>query len=356
MKKDLKLFKGKKILVTGHTGFKGSWLCKWLLKLEANVVGISKDIPTNPSIFKESSMSNEVESYFQDLSDMKSFKSLFNEIKPDYVFHLAAQPIVISSYKDPVNTIQSNAIGTLSVLEALRNYTLNCVAVLITSDKVYDNVEMEAGYTEKDIIGGKDIYSASKGAAELLIRGYFESFLKDSKNLRIGIARAGNVIGGGDWAENRIVVDCVKAWNNNKKVKIRNPDATRPWQHVLEPLYGYMMLALNLQKTEKNNGEAFNFGPNSKLIISVSKLINELSSFWNIDFPYDIEIKNDQKYEAKLLKLNCGKAIERLKWHPKLDFEETIKLTSEWYKRFYSKEDINLLIQENIDFFEKKLD
>ncbi len=356
MKKDLKLFKGKKILVTGHTGFKGSWLCKWLLKLEANVVGISKDVPTNPSIFKESSMSNEVESYFQDLSDMKSFKSLFNEIKPDYVFHLAAQPIVISSYKDPVNTIQSNAIGTLSVLEALRNYTLNCVAVLITSDKVYDNVEMEAGYTEKDIIGGKDIYSASKGAAELLIRGYFESFLKDSKNLRIGIARAGNVIGGGDWAENRIVVDCVKAWNNNKKVKIRNPDATRPWQHVLEPLYGYMMLALNLQKTEKNNGEAFNFGPNSKLIISVSKLINELSSFWNIDFPYDIEIKNDQKYEAKLLKLNCGKAIERLKWHPKLDFEETIKLTSEWYKRFYSKEDINLLIQENIDFFEKKLD
>lgn len=356
MKKDLKLFKGKKILVTGHTGFKGSWLCKWLIKLEANVVGISKDIPTNPSIFKESFMSNEIESYFQDLSDLESFNSLFNKIKPDYVFHLAAQPLVISSYEDPVNTIQSNAIGTLSVLEALRNYPLNCVAVLITSDKVYDNVEMEAGYTEKDIIGGKDIYSASKGAAELLIRGYFESFFKDSKNLRIGIARAGNVIGGGDWAENRIVVDCVKAWNKNKKVKIRNPDATRPWQHVLEPLYGYMMLALNLQKMKKNNGEAFNFGPDSKLIISVSKLINKLSFFWNIDSPYDIEIKNDQKYEAKLLKLNCEKAMERLKWNPKLDFEETIKLTSEWYKRFYSKEDINLLIQENIDFFEKKLD
>ena len=354
---NLDSFKGKKVLVTGHTGFKGSWLCHWLVRLGASVVGISKDIPTEPSIFKETGLADIVTSYFLDLADTESFLTLFNELQPDIVFHLAAQPIVLTSYNDPLNTMRSNVVGTLSVVEALRNCTLPCVAVLITSDKAYDNIEQIWGYREDDKVGGKDIYSASKGAAELVIRGYFESFLAKYENIRIGIARAGNVIGGGDWADHRIVVDCMLAWSKGEQVSIRNPNATRPWQHVLEPLYGYLCLASNLLSSDANDGEAFNFGPEPSLVISVEKLISDLGEVWDIEQPFVVpDLLENTMHEAQLLKLDCDKARALLGWTPKLSYPDVIQLTAGWYYQFYQGgSQCTQLIKSDIDFFEKRI-
>lgn len=249
------VYKGRRVLITGNTGFKGSWLSAWLLMMGADVYGYSLDIPTSPSMFETLKLSDRMHHYFGDIRDKEKVNSHIQEIKPDFIFHLAAQAIVSTSYVDPFDTITTNVVGTASVLEAIRNITWNCTSVLITSDKAYDNVEWIWGYRETDAVGGKDVYSGSKGAAELTIKSYWKSFIQSMPNIKLGIARAGNVIGGGDWAKDRIIVDCVKAFSENKIVEIRCPKATRPWQHVLEPLSGYLTLGQYLFEDKVENGE-----------------------------------------------------------------------------------------------------
>ncbi|WP_462102884.1 CDP-glucose 4,6-dehydratase [Campylobacter concisus] len=334
-------YKNKKILITGNTGFKGSWLTVWLLRLGANIVGISKDIPTKPSMFEALNLKDKIKHYQEDIRNLDLVSKIILKEKPDFVFHLAAQPIVSLSYDNPVETITSNVIGTTNILEALRISNHKCVCVIVTSDKVYDNVEQVWGYKENDVLGGKDIYSGSKGAAELLIKSYFNSFFKKSDcNVRLCVGRAGNVIGGGDWAKNRIVVDCIMAWKDHSKVKIRAPKSTRPWQHVLEPLSGYLNLGMSLFLSDELNGECFNFGPRAEQSHSVEQLLMDLSKNWDLhrDNVYDV-VDNSPFNEAGLLKLNCDKALFYLKWQANLNYDDMIRFTSSWYYVFYKKLD-----------------
>ena len=332
------IYRKKKVLITGNTGFKGSWLTTWLIKLGANVIGVSKDVPTNPSMFIELKLEDKIKYYEEDIRNLSKMVEIISNEKPDFLFHLAAQPIVSTSYTDPIETISSNVIGTTNILEATKISNHDCVAIIITSDKAYDNVEQVWGYKENDQLGGKDIYSGSKGAAELIVKSYYHSFLKNkNSNIKLAIGRAGNVIGGGDWAKNRIVVDCMKAWSTDETVEIRAPKSTRPWQHVLEPLSGYLKLAEELSNNQNLHGEAFNFGPNTEQNQSVEDLIIELSKYWGFkNFNNIYEITNNFTfYEAKLLKLNCDKAFTYLKWKANLNYKDTIRFTSEWYYDFY---------------------
>ena len=337
---DLNNFRNKKVLVTGHTGFKGSWLCSWLTHLGAKVVGVSIDVPSSPSNYNASFIENIIEDQRLDIRDTSAIKVLVEKIRPDFVFHLAAQALVRASYMSPIETIKTNAIGTANILESLKGLDKKVVAIMITSDKVYDNVEWAWGYRETDRIGGKDPYSASKGMAELVIRSYVESFFNSqNSNVRIGISRAGNVIGGGDWATDRIIPDCIKAWSKNQIVDIRSPHSTRPWQHVLEPLSGYLKLAQNLDESNKGHGQSYNFGPSSEQTFPVSELINEMSKHWNKVKWNDISSDMVHMQEAGLLKLNCDKALFDLNWYSVLKFEETVKMTVEWYKYYYQNKD-----------------
>ena len=334
---DTNIFKNKSILITGHTGFKGSWLSTWLSHLGANVIGLSDRVPTEPAhynLIKENLYSD----LRVDVKDADGVFTKINEIKPDFIFHLAAQPIVLESYTNPLNTFNTNVMGTGSVLDALRRTNHKCTAIMITSDKCYDNVEWTYGYRETDRLGGKDPYSGSKGAAELVIRSYVESFFKKSEsNVRVGIGRAGNVIGGGDWAPHRIIPDCVRAWSEGTKPEIRSPFATRPWQHVLEPLSGYISLAIALSKNNNLNGEAFNFGPPAHQNHTVKELVNEIITHWKGLEWLDKSDENTAAPEAGLLKLNCDKALHSLEWQATLNFKETAKWTGDWYRIFYEK-------------------
>ena len=336
-------FKSKKVIVTGHTGFKGSWLVAWLNLLGSEVLGVSNGVPSNPCHYKVASLGSLSADVRRDIRDTDALKDIFLKFKPDFVFHLAAQALVRPSYKNPLETISVNSLGTASVLECLKQINNEVIAIMITSDKVYQNNEWEWGYRETDQIGGSDPYSASKGMAELLIHSYFESFFCEAKNnVKIGIARAGNVIGGGDWAIDRVVPDCVKAWAVGETVEVRNPHSTRPWQHVLEPLSGYLSLAADLYASSRNNGEAFNFGPISKQNYSVSKLIAEMSKYWRqVKWNSAASIGRDV-HEAGLLKLNCDKALAHLGWMPTLTFDETVRFTVDWYKNYYENNYTNM--------------
>jgi CDP-glucose 4,6-dehydratase len=333
------VYNGKKVLITGNTGFKGSWLSLWLMKLGAKVVGISKDIPTSPSMFSDF-IADKVKWYENNICDLANLKKIIDEEKPDFIFHLAAQAIVSTSYSNPIETIQSNVIGTTNLLEVLRSYNDRCIAIFITSDKCYDNVEWVWGYRETDGLGGKDIYSGSKGAAELIIKSYINSFFNNEHNVKIGVGRAGNVIGGGDWAKDRIIVDIVKAWSENKKVEIRSPNATRPWQHVLEPLSGYLLLGEQIanMSSEVNQGDQFNFGPKAEQNRTVLEIVKALSFNWNFKNTDDSYIITDNiKFkESSLLKLNCDKALNILKWESNLEYKETMKLVSDWYYNYFN--------------------
>tara|TARA_B100000029_G_scaffold516047_1_gene626412 strand:- start:1067 stop:2155 length:1089 start_codon:yes stop_codon:yes gene_type:complete len=333
-----KAFKNKKIIITGHTGFKGSWLSLWLKSLGAKVIGLSIDIPSHPSHFKVLNLQKKITHKKIDIRNLKLLKKAFKKYQPDYVFHLAAQSLVKRSYLDPVYTWETNTIGTLNVLESLRQLKKKCVAILITSDKSYKNLEINRGYKENDILGGKDPYSGSKGAAEFAIQSYISSFFPKKKtNIFIGIARAGNVIGGGDWSQDRLIPDCVKSWSRNKKVLIRNPKSTRPWQHVLEAVSGYLIFAMNLKKNKNLHGEAFNFGPNSSNNYNVISLIKLMKKNWK-KISWKFEKKNKKVfYESNLLKLNSNKAKSKLKWQSILKFGETIYMVSNWYKNYYLK-------------------
>lgn len=333
-----KFFYKKKVIVTGHTGFKGSWLTLWLKTYGANIFGISKDIPTKPSNFNASKVYNEIKNYKLDILDQKKLKKLFLKIKPDYVFHLAAQSLVKKSYDDPSITWNTNLIGTLNILESLRQLNKNCVAVLVTSDKCYLNKETHKGYKESDTLGGEDPYSASKASAEILIKSHVKSFFKETnKKIYIASVRAGNVIGGGDWSKNRLIPDCISKWSKNKAVKIRSPLSTRPWQHVLEAVYGYILLATKLSKNLKLHGEPFNFGPSNNSNYNVISLVKTISKFWkNIKWSI-VANKNKLFKESNLLRLNIQKVKKVIKWKPILKFEECIAMTINWYRYFYFK-------------------
>ena len=270
-----------------------------------------------------------------DIRDGENLKQVIRDFQPDFVFHLAAQALVRRSYVNPVETWQTNTMGTINLLEALRCIDNPCVAVLITSDKCYDNVEWVWGYRETDRLGGPDPYSASKGGAELAIRSYVRSYFPKGGNVRIGIGRAGNVIGGGDWAGDRIVPDCIRAWVKGDKVSLRQPASTRPWQHVLEPLSGYLNLAMALSNSDRLHGEPFNFGPSLQQNYSVGELVDSMANYWSGAQWEDVSVQDDALHESGLLKLNCDKALHHLRWHSVWDFEETVARTTQWYAHFY---------------------
>ena len=347
-----KIFKNKKIIITGHTGFKGSWLTLWLHQLGANILGISKNIPTRPSHYKLINLESKIKSKKLDIQNFPKIKKIITEFKPDFIFHLAAQSIVNKSYKETIETWKTNLMGTINILESLKKNKKKTITVIITSDKCYKNVETKIGYKENDILGGDDPYGASKSAAEIAINSYVKSFFNNKNNKNIIVStRAGNVMGGGDWSKYRLIPDCIRSWSSNKHVNIRNLKSTRPWQHVLEVLYGYLLLAAKAKINNKLHGEVFNFGPNMKNNYSVLDVLKKSKNFWkNIKWK---EFKRGQFKENTLLNLNSNKAKRILKWKPVLNFENTIKLTIEWYKSYSLKEKIILKSIDQINYYKK---
>lgn len=334
----LAAYQNKTVLITGHTGFKGAWLTAWLKQLGAKVVGIALDPPTKPSHFAAAHLADGMVDLRIDIRDRAAAEEAIVSAQPDFVFHLAAQALVRRSYDDPLETWQTNVLGTLHVLEALRKLDKPCAAVIITSDKCYDNVEWVWGYRETDAMGGPDPYSASKGAAELAIRSHVKSYFpKASCKVHITSARAGNVIGGGDWAADRIVPDCVKAWSTGNLVELRNPHSTRPWQHVLEPLSGYLSLAIALSQRFELHGEPFNFGPQAQQNHSVLELVQQMALHWKQVRWQDVSGSAAEPYESGLLKLNCDKSLHYLRWHAVMGFEDTVRMTTEWYRAYYQQ-------------------
>lgn len=335
------VYKNKKVLVTGHTGFKGSWLTMWLLKLGARICGISDRIPTSPSLFEDLDLVSSIEHHICDVNDRSQLQIIVESFEPDFVFHLAAESLVSEAYTDPLKTLRVNVLGTACVLDVLRACNRKCVAIVITSDKCYENFEWVWGYRETDSIGGKDIYSASKGAAELIVHAYFCTFFNhEQSKVRVASARAGNVIGGGDWAKGRLVVDCVKSWASGKSVNIRSPLSTRPWQHVLEPLSGYLMLGLKLSLDRSLSGESFNFGPRPDQNKSVMQLLNDLAVRWGwaeSSAAYTLD-ENVNLNEAGALRLNCDKASEILEWEACLDYQLLTQFVADWYHGYFEGE------------------
>ena len=333
-----RIFNNSRVIVTGHTGFKGSWLTAWLKLLNAKVMGISLNPPTKPSNFYASGVNFGIKDVRLDIRNRKKLEKTILQFRPNFIFHLAAQSLVGTSYNNPSLTWETNVLGTLNVLDSLRKLKHSCTAVIITSDKCYFNKEVHYGYKESDTLGGKDPYSGSKASAELLVKSYISSYFSNKKNkVRIVTARAGNVVGGGDWATDRIIPDCVRSWSKNKIALIRNPKSTRPWQHVMEIVGGYLKLASELNKKNHLHGESFNFGPTQKKEHSVLRLVRSIGLFWD-DFSWKILPKSKKRYaESILLRLNCGKAKKVLKWNNVLKFEETIKFVAEWYNSYYKR-------------------
>jgi CDP-glucose 4,6-dehydratase len=331
------IYKDKTVVVTGHTGFKGGWLISWLRILGARVVGISLDPSTQPTLFHIVDKDHLSHDYRVDIRNLKELEKILTECKPDFIFHLAAQALVKNSYFDPVNTWTTNVMGTVNLLESMRSLENPCIGILITSDKCYENLEWAWGYRETDRLGGIDPYSASKAAAEIAISSYVRSFFQDSL-IKIVSVRAGNVIGGGDWSPERIVPDCVKSWSKGESVSLRNPFSTRPWQHVLEPLGGYLLLGSQLAIRPELHGESFNFGPPAQQDRSVLDLVKEMSKYWTDVRWQNISEKNLNEHEAGLLKLSCDKVLNLLDWRAAMVFEQTVELTSQWYKDFYQKD------------------
>lgn len=333
-------YRGRNVFITGHTGFKGSWLSAWLINLGARVTGFSLSLPTEPANFEALKLAEKLKDLRGDVRDAPAVSAAITASQPEIVFHLAAQPLVRESYEKPVETFQTNMLGTLNVLEACRHCPSVKAVVIITSDKCYRNEEWVWGYRETDRLGGADPYSASKGCAELIAHSYFESFFRNGA--ACATARAGNVVGGGDWAADRIVPDCARAWSENKAVKIRSPRATRPWQHVLEPLSGYLWLGAGLLNNDDKisatlRGQSYNFGPPADMNSTVAEVVKGLAYFWR-GFNSEMDMAADGgKKECGLLKLCCDKALADLAWKATLNFDETIRYTAEWYARYYAR-------------------
>ncbi len=325
------IYEGKTVLVTGDTGFKGSWLAMWLLNLGANVVGYALKPKTEKDNYVICNLNDKITHINGDIRDYQLLHKIFSEYEPEIVFHLAAQALVLDSYKDPAYTFSTNVIGTVNLFEAARNTHSVKVVINVTSDKCYENREWIYGYREIDPVGGKDPYSASKGSSEIITSSYLHSFFNKDNTANIASVRAGNVIGGGDWADNRIFPDCMRALMSGKPIVIRNPDAVRPWQHVLEPLSGYLTLGSFLYKEGKKYSGAWNFGPLSKNMVSVKQLVEETIKQWGSG-KYILENKAHNNDEANILHLDISKAVNKLRWYPVFDFRQTLKFAIEEYR------------------------
>lgn len=344
-------YQGKRVLITGHTGFKGSWLALWLSQMGAEVTGYSLPPPTDPSHF--SLVDLDIISIIGDVRDAGHLKKTFKEQQPEIVFHLAAQPIVRLSYKDPVDTFTSNVFGTINVFEAARESGAVRAIVNVTSDKCYENKESPLGYRENDPVGGFDPYSASKGCSELITACWRNSFFhlddyRKGHHTLLASARAGNVIGGGDWAVDRLIPDIMRAVSQEKKVTIRNPHATRPWQHVLEPLSGYLLLGQKLLEGQKEFAEAWNFGPDEDGSVTVGEIVERAKEAWQ-KIDYDVSVHPDQPHETGMLRLDCSKARTKLQWLPLWDGKTAVEKTVQWYKAFYEAGKVKTL--EDLDSY-----
>lgn len=349
------IYAGKKVFLTGHTGFKGSWLSLWLTMLGAKVCGYSLAPNTRPSMFNELNIESKIEkSIIGNILDVEALEKSIFDFQPDIVFHLAAQPLVRLSYSEPVLTYQTNVIGSLNVLEAARKCKSVKAFVNVTTDKCYENKEINRGYREDEPMGGYDMYSSSKGCVEIMSSSYRRSFLQDENAFAMATARAGNVIGGGDWALDRLIPDCVIAINNDEKIEIRNPIAVRPWQHVLEPLSGYLLLGQKLLEYGKQYADGFNFGPDEGSILKVADVAQKVVEFYGKG---EVVVqKRDNLHEAGLLMLNIKKAAKVLGWHPSLTADEAIQKTVEWYKNFYSSDiDIYNFTLKQIEDYSSKI-
>jgi CDP-glucose 4,6-dehydratase len=348
-----KFFTKKKILITGNTGFKGSWLTIFLSKFNCSLYGYSNGILTNPSLYNLLKLNKKITTYYSDIRDTKSLNLTINEIKPDIIFHLAAQSLVTVSVDHPRNTFLTNAIGTLNLLEVLRTYNKKVACIFVTSDKCYNINNRKNYFKETDVLGGEDPYSASKACAEIIYKSYFNTYLKNKKNIFSCTVRAGNVVGGGDWSKDRIMKDIFEAIQKNINIILRNPNSNRPWQHVFEPIWAYILLSKKLY--EKNfNGESFNIGPNNKnnksVIFITKKIINKMNS--NIK----TRLQKSNLKETNKLNLNTSKIKRNLGWTIILNNDETINMITDWYKEFFKKKYklINRISLNQIDFFINK--
>lgn len=346
---DLDFYKGKKVFVTGHTGFKGSWLCKILTMAGAEVTGYSLEPPTSPSLFEIAETGNNITSVIGDIGDYEKLKAAFAKAQPEIVLHLAAQPIVRDSYKDPAYTYRTNVMGTVNILECVRNSDCVRSFLNVTTDKVYKNKEWEWGYRENEELDGYDPYSNSKSCSELVTHSYKSSFFADSRTA-ISTARAGNVIGGGDFANDRIIPDCIRAMSENKEITVRNPYSTRPYQHVLEPLYAYLMIA---QKQYEDMGFAdwYNVGPDECDCVTTGELVNIFCKCWGKDAHWKNIAEENAPHEASFLKLDCSKIKSVLDWKPRWHIKKAVEKTVEWTKVWLSGEDVNNCMEKQINEF-----
>lgn len=346
-KVDSTFWKGKKVYLTGHTGFKGSWLSLWLSSLNAKVKGYSLEPPTAPSLFKEARVEELVESQIGDIRDYENLRESIHDFQPDILIHMAAQPLVRLSYREPLETYDTNVMGTAKVLEAAKG-TKNLKAIVaITTDKCYENQEWEWGYRENEPMGGYDPYSSSKGACELVISAYQRSYFNDPDGPSLASARAGNVIGGGDWAEDRLIPDILKAFDRNEEVVVRNPQATRPWQHVLEPLSGYLVLAESLYGKGHQFSGAWNFGPKDEDCQNVEWILNQIISRWPSEANWSLD-EGANLHEAKFLKLDCSKAAYYLNWQPRWHADVTIDKIVSWHQAWKKGQDMQEKCLEEI--------
>lgn len=348
------IYKNKTVLVTGNTGFKGSWMTMYLLKLGANVVGYSLEPPTSPSMYEELGLKNRIKQYTNNVCSYSDLKKCISDTKPDIIFHLAAQALVRDSYKIPLETFNVNVMGTANLLEAVRALKIRTKIICITSDKSYENKEWLFGYRESDPMGGHDPYSASKGAAELIISSYRRSFFNpatvEQHGVQLASVRAGNVIGGGDWANDRIVPDCIRSLSKGKNIHVRNPHATRPWQHVLEPIGGYLLLGAKLFEENVRNDifcDGFNFGPLLSSNKSVKILVEEILKNWGKGSWTHDDVES--VHEASLLNLTIDKVYHLLKWQPVWGYKETISKTVDWYKFNYEGSDMSEFTENQIE-------
>jgi len=350
-------WKGKNVFITGHTGFKGGWLSTWLKKHGANVLGYSLQPPTNPNLFEAANIKEGIDSIIADVRDLENLKSVILSRKPEIIIHMAAQAIVRYSYNNPVETLTTNIVGTLNVLESVRDNDFVRAIVIVTSDKCYENKEWVWGYRETDSLGGYDPYSASKSCSELIAFCYYNSFFNPSDygkdhHIAIATARAGNVIGGGDWAIDRLIPDCIKALSKNDVIVMRHPNASRPWQFVLEPLYGYLELAQKLYNDGPIYGGAWNFGPDDSNIKPVKWIVEQIIKLWGTPASWKT-FGNNQPHETSYLKLDCSKAKSQLNWYPRWNLKESLEKTIEWYKAYYNGEDVLKIMMEQIEKYEK---
>ncbi|CAM3335096.1 CDP-glucose 4,6-dehydratase [Helicobacter labetoulli] len=343
------IYRNKKVFLTGHSGFKGSWLSLFLHTLGAEVYGYSLVPNTTPNHYTLLDSNIFVNSKFGDINDYVSLESALQEVEPEIIFHLAAQPLVRYSYQEPLYTFQTNAIGTLNLLDSARKLKNLSAIVIITTDKVYENKEWLYGYREYDRLGGHDPYSASKACAEIIIDSMRKSFFdpesyRKTHSVLIATARAGNVIGGGDWSEDRLIPDLIRGVADNNRTRIRNPNTTRPWQHVLEPLHGYLMLGQKLLKGQKEFATSFNFGPNLEGNVSVQEVLEIAQSKWN-KIQYEIHKDSNAPHETNLLMLDSTKAQKMLGWNPVWNHIDAIMYTMQWYKEFYENNQVISTIQ-----------